>query len=71
MSPKTAVRLGLMEDNEAPFTGLSFRKNEDGSYDYREGRAISFVGRTLHTTSTWLRNANAWGAASGGDERYA
>jgi len=50
MSPQTAVRLGLMKDNEAPFSGgLSFKKSENGGYDYREGSAIAFIGGTSHT----------------------
>jgi hypothetical protein len=51
--------------------GLSFRRNEDGGYDYREGRAISFVGRTLHNDIDLAAECERLGAASGGDERYA
>ena len=40
MSPETAVRVGLMKDEEAPFSGgLAFRKTEAGGYDYREEMA--------------------------------
>ena len=50
MSPQTAVRLGLLEDDEEGFSrGLVFKKSENGGYDYREGRVIAFVGGTNHT----------------------
>jgi hypothetical protein len=50
MSPKTAVRVGLMKDEEAPFSGgLAFRKTEAGGYDYREEMARAFIDRTSHT----------------------
>ena len=49
MSPKTAVRVGLMKDEEAPFSGgLAFRKTA-GGYDYREEMATAFIDRTGHT----------------------
>jgi hypothetical protein len=39
-----------MKDNEAPFSGgLSFKKSENGGYDYREGSAIALIGGTSHT----------------------
>lgn len=50
MSPRTAEKLGLLASNEAPFSGgLAFRKNPEGGYDYRSGRAIAFFGTTSHT----------------------
>ena len=50
MSPKTAVRVGLMKDEEAPFSGgLAFRKTGGGGYDYREEMATAFINRTGHT----------------------
>lgn len=50
MSPKTAVSLGLLEENDAPFSGgLAFVKNIDGGYDFREGHAINFLSSTSHT----------------------
>ena len=50
MSPKTAVRVGLMKDEEAAFSGgLAFRKTRGDGYDYREEMATAFVDRTSHT----------------------
>jgi hypothetical protein len=50
MSPKTAVRVGLMKDEEAQFSGgLAFRKTGGGGYDYREEMARAFIDRTSHT----------------------
>jgi hypothetical protein len=50
MSPETAIRLGLLKDDEARFSdGVVFRKSENGGYDYRKGRAITFIGQMSHT----------------------
>ncbi|SEN09048.1 hypothetical protein SAMN05216404_102328 [Nitrosospira multiformis] len=50
MSPRTAVRVGLMKDEEASFSGgLAFRKTGGGGYDYREEMAIAFIDQTGHT----------------------
>ncbi|MBV2235517.1 MAG: hypothetical protein KUL75_08225 [Sterolibacterium sp.] len=51
MSPKTAVRLVLIEEREASFSGgLSFKRNKEASvYEYRDGRATAFLARINHT----------------------
>jgi hypothetical protein len=50
MSPRTAVRVGLMKDEEASFSGgLAFRKTGGGGYEYREEMATAFINRTGHT----------------------
>jgi hypothetical protein len=48
MSHETAVRAGLVENEEA-LGGLAFRKAEGGGYDYREEMATAFVDLTGHT----------------------
>lgn len=50
MSPKAAVRLGLMNDSHAPWAvGLVFRKNDNGGFDYRDRSQFSFLASTQHT----------------------
>jgi hypothetical protein len=50
MSPKTAMRLGLVDYEEASSSGgLAFKKSGPGIYAYREGRVTAFIGRTSHT----------------------
>jgi hypothetical protein len=50
MSPKTAVRLGLLSETDAPWAGgLVFKKNDMGGFDYREGRGLSFLTSTRST----------------------
>jgi hypothetical protein len=51
MSPKTAVRVGLMTHDEALSSrGLAFKKSESGGYVYREGRVIAFIDGTNRTS---------------------
>lgn len=50
ISPRTAVRLGLMDDREAPFAGgLAFKRDSAGGYEYRDGSALAIFGKTRHT----------------------
>jgi hypothetical protein len=50
MSPETAMRLGLLRNDEAQFSdAVVFRKSENGGYDYRKGRTLAFIGQTNHT----------------------
>jgi hypothetical protein len=50
MSPKTAVRVGLLENEEALSSGgVAFRKAEGGGYDYREEMGTAFTDLTGHT----------------------
>jgi len=50
ISPKTAVSLGLIGENDAPWVGgLVFKRANEGGYDFREGHVTHFAGRTRHT----------------------
>ena len=50
MSPETAIRVGLIKNEEATSSGrLAFRKTEAGGYNYREGKATAFMDGTGYT----------------------
>jgi hypothetical protein len=50
MSPRTAARVGLLENEEALTSGgVAFRKAEGGGYDYRKEMATAFIDLTGHT----------------------
>lgn len=50
IAPRTAVQLGLLDQRSAPYSsGIEFKRNEAGGYDYQEAGLMSVLQGTRNT----------------------